>query len=87
MPSTALLGSIWDIGRMADLYLKTNVIGNLSFKAIKEIRELISCLLIFRTIVRWFHSLGQEQDHGFQDYGQCQFNERGGFRRPSPDLA
>ena len=69
MPSTASLDSIWDIESDGDLYLKTHVIGNLSFKAIKDIGELISCLLIFRTIVRWFHSLGQEQDHGFQDYG------------------
>ena len=37
----------WILSRMADLYLKTHIIVNLSFKAIKDIGELISCLFNF----------------------------------------
>ena len=52
----------------ADLYLKTYVIGNLIFKAIKNMGAK-QLPLIFRTIDRWFHLLGQEQDHYYQSYG------------------
>ncbi len=52
----------------ADLYLKTYVIGNLFFKAIKNMGAK-QLPLIIRTIDRWFHLLEQEQDHYYQSYG------------------